>query len=309
MMTRLNIGALACLLLVPVQQAPVFRSTVEGVSVSVSVRDGEKSVAGLTGADFELLDNGVAQTISAISVETQPIDVTLLLDLSRSVTGRRLERLKYGVVEMADLLRKEDRLRLFSVQHEIRLVFPFQPGGTKPNVESLTAFGGTALFDGLAAAMMRPTEPDRRQFIVAYTDGIDTISFLDLDTVRDIAGRADAVVQILVPTTFDGRGRPQGSIPQAALINDLAARTGGQIYWVDFAAPVGPAFKQAVSDFRTSYVLRYIPTGVSGDGWHEITVRVKKGNYDVRARKGYSGTPSRSFQDHHGIDGRRPGRR
>jgi hypothetical protein len=273
-----------------VQQPPVFRSTVEGVSVSVSVRAGDKSVAGLTAADFELLDNGVSQTISAFSVETQPIDVTLLLDLSGSVAGRRLERLKFGVIEMADLLRKEDRLRLFSVQHEIRLAFPFQPGGTKPNVESLTAFGGTALFDGLAAAMMRPTELDRRQFIVAYTDGIDTISFLDLDTVREIAGGTDAVVQILVPTTFDGRGRPQGSIPQAALINELAARTGGQLYWVDFAAPVGATFKQAVSDFRTSYVLRYLPTGVAGEGWHELTVRVKKGTYDVRARKGYTAT-------------------
>jgi hypothetical protein len=59
---------------------------------------------------------------------------------------------------------------------------------------------------------------------------------------------------------------------------------------VDFAAPVGATFKQAVSDFRTSYVLRYLPTGVAGEGWHELTVRVKKGTYDVRARKGYTAT-------------------
>jgi hypothetical protein len=269
------------------QQQPVFRETVGGVSVSVSVYQGDKSVSGLKAADFELLDNGVPQTISAFSVETQPIDVTLLLDLSRSVIGRRLERLKVGVGEMADLLRKEDRLRLISVQHELRLVFPFQPGGTKPNVDKVTAFGGTALFDGLAAAMMRPSELDRRQFIVAYSDGIDTISFLDLDAVREIAGGTDAVVQILVPIAFDGRGRPQGSIPQAVQINELAARTGGKLFWVDFAAPVGMAFKQAVADFRTSYVLRFMPTGVSKDGWHELTVRVKSGTYEVRARKGY----------------------
>lgn len=274
------------------QQQPVFRETVGGVSVSVSVYQGDKSVAGLKAADFELLDNGVPQTISALFVETQPIDVTLLLDLSRSVVGRRLERLKVGVTEMADLLRKEDRLRLISVQHELRLVFPFQPGGTKPNLEKVTAFGGTALFDGLAAAMMRPSEPDRRQFIVAYSDGIDTISFLDLETVREIAGATDAVVQILVPIAFD-RGRPVGSIPQAGAINELAARTGGKLFWVDFAAPVGMAFKEAVSDFRTSYVLRFVPAGVTGDGWHELTVRVKSGTYDVRARKGYMSTARR----------------
>jgi VWFA-related protein len=293
-MTHLAIGAVALALSLGVatsgqqQQPPVFVSTTEGVSVSVSVLQGDKSVPGLTAADFELLDNGVPQTISAVSVETQPIDVTLLLDLSRSVAGRRLERLKYGVIEMAELLRKEDRLRLISVQHELRLVFPFQPGGTKPNVESVTASGGTALFDGLAAALMRPTEADRRHFIVAYTDGIDTISFLGLETVREIAGGSDAVVQILVPVPFDGRGRPQGAIPQAAHINDLAARTGGKLFWVDIGGPIGTAFKQAVTDFRTSYVLRYMPTGVSREGWHDITVRVKKGAYDVRSRKGYT---------------------
>ena len=132
------------------QQQPVLREIVGGVTVSVSVYQGDKSVSGLKAADFELLDNGVPQTISAFSVETQPIDVTLLLDLSRSVAGKRLERLKVGVVEMADLLRKDDRLRLISVQHELRLIFPFQPGGTKPNVDKVTAFGGTALY-GLAA--------------------------------------------------------------------------------------------------------------------------------------------------------------
>jgi hypothetical protein len=33
-----------------------------------------------------------------------------------------------------------------------------------------------------------------------------------------------------------------------------------------------------------------MPAGVSSDGWHELTVRVKSGTYDVRARKGYMGT-------------------
>ena len=62
---------------------------------------------------------------------------------------------------------------------------------------------------------------------------------------------------------------------------------------MDFGAPVGAAFKQAVSDFRTSYVLRYVPAGVSREGWHDITVRVKKGTYEVRARKGYTSVISR----------------
>ncbi len=74
------------------------------VTVSVSVRSASKPVAGLKASDFELKDNGVLQSIESFSVETLPIDVTLLLDLSRSVEGPRLDRLKYSVGETALLL-------------------------------------------------------------------------------------------------------------------------------------------------------------------------------------------------------------
>jgi VWFA-related protein len=271
------------------RQQPVFRSSVDGVSVSVSVRDGNRAVAGLTAADFELLDNGVRQQIEALSVETQPIDVTLLLDVSRSVEGQRLDQLKRSVVETAQLLRPADRLRLIAVQHELHQVFPFEPGGATPDVTQLQARGGTALFDGLAAALMRNAEPDRRQLIVCYTDGQDTISILDLDSLTKIASFADAVVHIVVPVTTTVRARGASAIVVAAPLGEVAGRTGGQLFTVDFAAPITQAFARAIEEFRTSYVLRYVPAGVKAGGYHELTVRVTSGTYTVRARRGYAG--------------------
>jgi VWFA-related protein len=263
-------------------QQPVFRSNVAGVSVSVSVRNLGKPVLNLTAADFELTDNGVAQTIAAVTVESHPIDVTLLLDASGSVEGRRIERLKQGVAETAQLLRQEDQLRLIAMQHALLQIFPFQAGGGKPPVENLSARGGTSLFDGLASALMRAADPDRRQLIVAYTDGRDTISITPLDTLREIAGIADAVVHFVVPT--GGRVRSP-----TATLNEMASRTGGQLFPVGLDAPIADAFAKALSEFRTSYVLRFTPTGVTRGGWHDIAVRVKTGTYDVRARRGYEG--------------------
>lgn len=267
---------------------PMFRSSVTGVSVSVSVLQNNVPVTGLTAADFELLDNGVPQKISALSVETQPIDVTLLLDLSGSVEGGRLERLKLGVVETSRLLNPADRLRLIAVQHQLRQVFGFQSAGATPNLAGLSARGGTALVDGLSAAMMRPADPDRRQLIVAYTDGMDTLSILSPAVARDVAGFADALVHVVVPIT----GNQKSGAPSAfgaPFLSDLARRTGGQLFWVDTGAPIAAAFKRAIDDFRTSYVLRYLPAGVRNEGWHDIAVRVKSGTYDIKARKGYSG--------------------
>jgi VWFA-related protein len=268
-------------------QDPVFRSSVEGVLVTVSVRQGNQPVSGLTADDFELTDKGVPQQIASLSYESLPIDVTLLLDVSNSVLGRRLERLKRSVLETATLLRPDDRMRLIAVQFRLREVFAFQPGDQRPPIEMLTASGGTALFDGLAVAMMRSAEPDRRHLVVAYTDGNDTTSVLDAAATREIAGRADAVAYVVVPVS--GGRNARAEVPAADLLEDLAARTAGRLVLVDANASITNAFRDVFEQFRTSYVLRYRPTGVDAGGWHEIDVKVKGGPYEVRARKGYGG--------------------
>ena len=47
-------------------------------------------------------------------------------------------------------------------------------------------------------------------------------------------------------------------------------------------------FKQIVTELANQYVLSYSSTALKQDGkWRNIKVRVGKGNYDVRARRGY----------------------
>src|SRR5262249_19573602 len=124
---------------------------------------------------------------------------------------------------------------------------------------------------------------------IAYTDGQDTISSLKIEDVRDLSGFVDTVVQFVVPTTRSGGSTRTDSVPGASALSDFAFRTGGQLFLMDNAAPITDAFKQAIEDFRTSYVLSYTPAGVRSPGWHQVDVKVLTGNYQVRARKGYSG--------------------
>jgi VWFA-related protein len=273
----------------PPQQTPVFRAEGDAVIVNVSVRGGNQPVSGLKAADFELLDSGVKQSIQEFSIERQPIDVTLLLDVSRSVEGARLEQLKTSVVETSQLLRQEDRLQLIGVQHWLHQIFPFQPGGSRPPVDALTATGGTALYDGIAAGMMVPPERDRRRLIIAYTDGQDTISALSLAALEDLSGFSDAVLQLVVPTLRGGASRSD-STSGPPVVARIATRTGGQLFSMNNAGRITDTFKQAIDDFRTSYVLKYFPAGVKHGGYHELEVKVTTGKYDVRARKGYGGS-------------------
>jgi hypothetical protein len=290
-----------------------FQSGVEVIVVPTAVTSNGRPVTGLTAADFALTDNGVGQLVEAVSVETLPIDVTLVLDASNSVRGAMLDRLKRAVADISALLTPRDQLRLIAVQHIVREVFPWRPGGGKPPLDGLAAGGSTSLFDGVAAAMMRTTPVERRHLVVVFTDGFDTSSAVTSAAAQKIASMTDAVVHAVVviedlqamrtnrvPSADPlARGRvsvkaglsaaDEQQLPEVRPIRDaVVAPTGGQVFPVDASGPITDAFSAAVRAFRTSYVLRYLPTGVAKSSWHTISVSVTRpGHFDVRARKGY----------------------
>ena len=294
----------------------VFRSGVDGITIAVSVRSNNRAVSGLTAADFTLTDNGVEQELTTIAAEKVPLDLTLLLDLSSSVDGPLLHRLKTAVSDTAALLRADDRIRLVAVSQVLREVFSFRPRGEAMPLDMLVAEGATSLYDGMAATMMRATAPGRRQLIVAFSDGRDSTSIIDEKTVREIARLTDAVVDIVVPvaesrgdasvrrlaqrSTLDslsagenvslgGRGRSAGdTVPP--VLTELVGPTSGQVFQLGTDDSVSQVFKAMLEDFRASYVLQYVPRGVAPEGWHEVSVSVKKHpKYEIRARKGYKG--------------------
>ena len=294
-----------------------FRSGVDAVVIPASVRSGNKPVSGLTAADFELRDNGVLQELQDVSAEKMPIDVTLLLDLSSSVDGPMLQRLKSAVADTASLLRSDDRIRLVAISQVLREVFSFRPKAGSMPLDSLSAEGATSLYDGLAATMMRPTELGRRQIIVAFTDGRDSTSIVDQATAKAIARLTDAVVTIVVPiaggradvsrrlsqraggtpdslagaanVTVNGQG-PAGVSPDGVplILGEIVAPTAGQVLALGPDDSISKVFKAVLDDFRATYVLQYVVRGVAPADWHDVEVSVKgHGKYEIRARKGY----------------------
>ena len=66
--------------------------------------------------------------------------------------------------------------------------------------------------------------------------------------------------------------------------------TGGRWHQtVGFSEPsLLGTFRQTFENFRTNYILRYTPRGVTREGWHAIEVKVPRfRDYKVSARKGY----------------------
>jgi VWFA-related protein len=303
----------------PQAQAPVFKAGIDAVLVDVEVLSGGHAVAGLTSADFTLTDNGVPQTVEASLTQNVPIDITLLIDTSGSVEGKRLERLKNGVRDTAHWLRPDDRWRVISVEHVLHEVVPLQAAGKPTMIDALQPGGGTALYDGLVASLMHPREPGRRQMLVVYTDGDDASSIVSPAAMIDVARLSDSVVHVVVPVenaaskaqvggaplprdrspdqlvdtavTKGGIAPASGQMfPNEDTFTDLTARTGGRVFVVDYNDSLSTAFKRVIDEFRTGYLLQYTRDNVPTEGWHDLVVKVKRSSrYDVRARKGYWG--------------------
>jgi VWFA-related protein len=270
--------------------AQVFRVSAGTVVVDVSVTRDGKPVVGLTAADFRLTDNGVAQTITDLSRETLPIDVTFIADLSGSIEGPLLAALRRAVDAVRTLLRPDDRANLVVFDQRIRELTGLENSRLAIAADALNTSGGsTSLLDAVTASLITTHDPARRRMAIVFTDGQDFGSFLDEPDLVDVAARSGVTVFAVAVT--DGTVRVPQRPANPGLLSALADRTGGALDVVQRDGDIGASFVRALEDFRTSYVVHYTPQGVSGTGWHDLEVRLARtAGLDVRARKGYFNT-------------------
>jgi len=289
------------------QQRPQFRAFTDIVTVDVSVRRGNQSVQGLKAADFQLSDNSVPQTIEMFEMTALPLDVTVAVDTSGSMVTM-LDPVRGHMQQSAAILKPGDRMRLISFSDAVTQLSPFTPVSPGFSVPPLAGGGATSMYDGLVAALVPPREGDRRHLVVAFTDGVDTMSVLGSEALLEVGRRSDSVLHLFLITVsgvtrpppppvdwrLDTRSRWSPATVEDAFftLRDTARDTGG-LFQRLFDSPSMPeALRRAIEDFRTSYVLRYRATGVARDGWHAIDVRLVKPapGTTIRARRGYFGS-------------------
>jgi VWFA-related protein len=281
----------------PAQEpAPVFRASADVVSVEASVRRERRPVVGLTAADFTVLDNGVPQQITDVSYEKLPIDVTVLLDVSASVTGPVLDDLRRSLRQLRTDFGARDRLRLITFDMRMRRLVDFADlaSATDAALTSLGAAGSSAVFDSLAVALTAAVPPGRRQLVVLFSDGQDSSSISDAETLLDVAKRSTPTVAVVLasasskqPASLLRSASRPGSLTVGALADQLASDTGGFVVGVTPGDNLSSTFRRVLELFRTSYVLYFTPRGVERQGNHTLDVRVKDAKVEVRARRGY----------------------
>lgn len=260
-------------------QAAQFSARTEAVRIDALVTDHGQPIRGLAAADFEVLDNGVQQTVDLVSFEQIPVNVVLTLDMSDSVAGERLDHLRAAGRAALSTLVTGDQAALVTFNHAVSVRAPLSndAASVRDALDEATGAGETSLVDGVFAGMMIGESDAGRALQIVFSDGLDTSSWLAPAAVLDAAKRSDVVVYaVAVKSTM----KPD-------FLRDLTSFSGGRLYELEKTTDLTSTFRAIVDEFRHRYLVSYTPRGVPKEGWHRLDVRVKRSGATVKARPGY----------------------
>ncbi len=304
-----------------------FKSSVDLVSVNATVTDGSGHfVPGLRAEDFTITEDGERQTITQFETERVPVSLGIVLDTSGSMAGEKMTAARDALGRFVyDLLGPRDEMFLYRFDSQPMLVQGWTEDrrALMRGLGSVTPTGGTALYDTVAEAIpLAASGTRRKKAVVVISDGNDTNSEIRLSEVRQLIRESEVMVYAIgiegasvvgstrspsPPTSpwpwpggiqlpWPGRRPPPTTrAPRTGAderVNVQALRmlsddSGGRTEIVEGARNLDRATEGIASELSQQYFLGYVSTRPKDNRWHDITVQVRRGNYQVRARRGF----------------------
>jgi len=278
-----------------------YRVNVRLVNVFTTVTDSRGApVADLTKDDFQLLEDGVPQTIKVFEKESAiPLSIALAIDTSPSTLRDFKLETTSARRFVHSILRAEDRLAVFEVTENIDQITRYTADlkAIERGIDSLKTGPGTSIYDAIFLCSESLLDREGRKVLVLITDGGDTTSKADYNSALRRAQQAEAIVYsiIVVPVEADA-GRNLGG--EHALIQ-ISKDTGGKYYYAEGQQQLDEAFRKISDELRTQYLLAFYPSRkISDSPFRRIKVELNKKDpegqaYQVRHRAGYYTAPAR----------------
>ncbi|HUR32162.1 MAG TPA: VWA domain-containing protein [Vicinamibacterales bacterium] len=260
------------------------RVRTDAVLVPVIVKHDGEFVRGLRQQDFEIVEDGVKQSIASLASEDAPLDLVLAIDVSGSME-HALDDVKVAVKQLLRKLRHGDAATLVGFNETMFLAAERekdQPARERA-IDLLSAWGGTALYDATVRSVDLVSHEWGRKGIVIFSDGDDRNSLTSRETATARVQASDAM---LYTVGFGGGS----TVPVLRTkLESYAKATGGRAFFPRRTEDLDAVFDQVVTELANQYVLSYASTNLKQDnGWRSIKVRVRRqGRFDVRAREGY----------------------
>ena len=271
------------------QQKTPLRSSIELTVVTVTVRDANgRLVTGLGRDAFKVYEDGAPVTVTQFTNERVPLGAGVLLDISDSMFGHRINDARTAVERFLDLLAPSDAFFLMAFNHEPHLLFGWKTdsAGVRDALDKLRPSGSTAIYDAVVAAEPYITHrPRERAAIVLITDGADTASDTTFHDLQPTLIRTDTFVYAIAIDTPEPQ--PIASHVDVQALDDITSQSGGYTEVVRDTSDLQKAAANIADELNKQYVLGY-SSPHPGDGqYHSIRVRTVDPTYRVHARSGY----------------------
>ncbi|MEW6731452.1 MAG: VWA domain-containing protein [Acidobacteriota bacterium] len=275
------------------------------INASVSNNNGQPLI-NLQQEDFLIYEDRVSQEIVHFQSINTPFNLVLLIDLSGSVR-KKIKLIRRAAWHFIQATRVEDRVAIVTFTDRAELVCPLTSNRTELR-DGISRIrepeGGTNFYDTLDSTLkwlLRKARGERNA-IVIMSDGVDnalpgipgTGSEISFEEMLAHVEESDVLMFPIYLNTekeaedLDDNRAMQSYATARRQLQLLGEVTGGRIFRADRVEDLEGRYEQVAAELRTIYSLGYYPTNNESYGqFRRITVRVKRDDARVRARRGY----------------------
>lgn len=289
------------------QTPPPIRVRVDRVNVGVIVTDERQHlVEGLQRGDFELLDDGVPQPLTAFLTIDEPAQIVLMVECGPAVYFFRSDLVRAADTLLARLA-PSDRVAIvcYTRAPELQLDFTADKNIARLALRELnfaSGYGDLNLSASLSSVLNSLKQLPGKKTIVLVTSGVDTSPPVDAAALKRKLDASD--VRILAVSTAEQlqakpkhlKMSPQQKedrsdvkkilAPAQASLRELAEITGGRVYTPKSSKDFDRAYEQIAELVRHEYLLEFAPPERDGKV-HAIEVRVKRPFCHASHRQAY----------------------
>jgi Ca-activated chloride channel homolog len=279
----------------PIPDSRVFQSGIEITSITATVTDKDgHPVLGLDRDAFEVYEDGIRQPITQFTRERVPIGLGVLLDISDSMFGKRMDDARAAVdTFLFELLSPADEFFVMAFNHRPHPLTGWtrEQGDVRHALAGLRPSGGTAIYDTILEALpLIEARTRQRAAILVISDGADTASTATLRELRPALRRSDTFVYAIAIDSPDRQ--PINTRVNPAALREITGESGGRTEIVQNSAQLAEAAARIAEELNSQYVLGYTPPRGADGQFHSLRVRVTGTDHHVRARNGYVATPA-----------------
>ena len=274
----------------------IFRSGIDLVQMSATVVDEDGRLVGdLRREDFEVFEDAERQTITHFTRDRVPLSVGVVLDVSQSMYGQRIDDARLALDRfLADLLDPEDEVFVIVFNHtpRVEVGWTLGPRQLRNRLDDIQPYGGTSIYDAMMEALpLFDVRQHQRAAVLLISDGSDTGSHSNVRDVRRLLRRSDAFVYAIAIDAPDTR--PINDRVNPFALREMTSESGGYTEVVHDSPELGPATARIAEELNHQYTLSYISSRPADGSYRSIRLRVVGREYRVRTRRGYVAEPNR----------------